>query len=217
MSNNQWTDRVGSDYRDRGLGGRSARGGRPVVVVVDLIYGFTDPEFPAGSNLDSVVEATRQLLDVARAEAVPVVHTTIAFSEMHLRHSPWLRKMPAMRGLLEGSHWVEVDQRLAARSDEPVIVKRSASAFSGTDLGSLLTSLTVDSVIVCGATTSGCVRATAVDACMLGWSVFVPKACVGDRAQEPHEANLFDIDAKYGDVIALSEAIALLTKSRGKA
>lgn len=123
--------------------------------------------------------------------------------------------MPAMRGLLEGSHWVEVDQRLAARPDEPVIVKRSASAFSGTDLGSLLTSLAADSVIVCGATTSGCVRATAVDACMLGWPVFVPRACVGDRAQEPHEANLFDIDAKYGDVIALSEAIALLTEHGG--
>ncbi|HDR8923030.1 TPA: isochorismatase family protein [Burkholderia vietnamiensis] len=213
----EWTDGVGSVYRERGLGGRTVWGQRPAVIVVDLIYGFTDPSFPAGSNLDGVVAATRELLDAARAAGVPVVHTTIAFSPAHLQASRWLQKMPAMRGLVEGSHWVEVDERLGARADEAVVVKRAASAFGGTDLASLLTSLGVDTVVVCGATTSGCVRATAVDACMAGWSVFVPESCVGDRAREPHIANLFDIDAKYGDVISLRKAIDLLAGSGGNA
>jgi nicotinamidase-related amidase len=147
---------------------------------------------------------------VAREHGSPVIFTTIAFSPSRLDSTVWLRKMPAMRGLVEGSHWIEVDSRLAAAAHEPVIVKRSASAFTDTDLRTLLTSLGVDCLIVCGATTSGCVRATVVDGCMAGYPVFVPRECVGDRAPGPHEANLFDIDAKYGDVIDLQRASALV-------
>ncbi|MDO8278153.1 MAG: isochorismatase family protein [Burkholderiaceae bacterium] len=197
-------------YESAGLGNALTPGRRPAVLVVDLIHGFTDPSFPAGSNQDEVIHSTRELLDLARAAAVPVIFTTIAFPASRLNSTVWLQKMPAMRGLVEGSRWTEVDDRLGPTPQEPVVTKRSASAFTNTDLGTLLVSLDVDSLIVCGATTSGCVRATVVDGCMAGYRVFVPRECVGDRAQGPHEANLFDIDAKYGDVIDLRRACELV-------
>ncbi|CAM5318058.1 Nicotinamidase-related amidase OS=Eoetvoesiella caeni OX=645616 GN=DFR37_11751 PE=4 SV=1 [Eoetvoesiella caeni] len=201
---------VATQYAERGLGGKLKHGIRPAVVVVDLINGFTDKAFPAGSNLDDVVKATTALLAAARDAHAPVVFTTIAFSNAMVADNIWLKKMPAMSGLIEGTRWVAVDERLDRRDDEAVIVKRAASSFTGTDLNSFLTAKGIDSVIICGATTSGCVRATAVDACMLGWPAFVVRDCVGDRAVEPHEASLFDIDAKYGDVLSLSQALEML-------
>jgi maleamate amidohydrolase len=201
-----WTDDTRRRYEAAGLGCALLPGSRPAVLVVDLIYGFTDPAFPAGSELADVVRCTRELLDIARENGAPVIFTTIVFSPTRLDSTVWLRKMPAMRGLVEGSRWIEVDERLARRRTEPMIVKRAASAFTDTDLRTLLTSLGADSLIVCGATTSGCVRATVVDGCMAGFPVFVPFECVGDRAAGPHEANLFDIAAKYGDVVNLQRA-----------
>ena len=103
---------------------------------------------------------------------------------------------------------MEIDPRLGRREDETVIVKKGASGFFGTNLASVLVSQGVDSVILCGATTSGCVRATAVDLLQYGWPTLVPRECVGDRAQAPHDANLFDIQAKYADVVSVDDAIA---------
>lgn len=201
---------MATQYAEQGLGGKLRLGDRPAIVVVDLINGFTDKAFPAGSDLGEVVKATAALLHAARAADVPVMFTTIAFSNAMIADNVWLKKMPAMKGLLEDSPWVNVDRRLGRRDSEALIVKRAASSFTGTDLNSFLTAKGIDSVIICGATTSGCVRATAVDACMLGWPAFVVRDCVGDRAVEPHEASLFDIDAKYGDVLSLSQALDAL-------
>ncbi|MFG2791009.1 isochorismatase family protein [Streptomyces sp. NPDC048419] len=197
-------------YAARGLGGRLTPGRRPALLVVDLINGFTDPDCPPGSDLDAVVAATRTLLDRARATDTPVVFTTIAFAADGVEGTLWLRKMPALKILAEGSRWVETDERLGRTGHEPLVVKRAASAFAGTGLTALLTSLGADSLIVTGATTSGCVRATAVDACAAGYPAFVVADCVGDRAAAPHEASLFDIDAKYADVVGLQHALSLL-------
>ena len=109
-----------------------------------------------------------------------------------------------------GGPWVEIDPRLGRREDEPLIVKKGPSAFFGTNLASILVSQRVDTVILCGATTSGCVRATAVDLLQYGWPTIVPRECVADRAQAPHEANLFDIQAKYADVVPVEDALAYL-------
>ena len=196
---------------DRVMGGRLTAGRRPAVVVVDLVYGFTDVQFPAGANLDSVVETTRQLLDIARAVGTPIVFTTIVFPDALPATPVWLQKMPALRGLRSNSRWIEVDRRLAPRANEMLIQKQSASAFTGTQLAAFLTVLRVDSLIVCGATTSGCVRATVVDACMAGWPTFVARPCVGDRCSKAHDASLMDIDAKYGDVLSLDEAVGVLS------
>ena len=202
-------------YPAAGLVGRLSPGERPAVVVVDLALGFTDPACPLGSNLDAVVAATRRLLDAARAAGAPVVFTTIALAADGQEGSLWRQKMPALSWLTEGSRWVELDPRLGRVETEPVVVKRAASGFAGTGLAALLTTWSADSLVVCGATTSGCVRATAVDACALGWPTFVVRDCVGDRAADAHRASLVDLDAKYADVVGLAEACDLVAAYRG--
>ncbi|MET9476431.1 isochorismatase family protein [Streptomyces sp. NPDC002917] len=203
-----WMETVREQYRTRGVGERLAAGRKSGVVVVDLINGFTDPACPPGSDLDTVVGHTAELLGWAREAGFPVFFTTISYEPQDLDELVWLRKMPTLRVLTAGSRWVEVDQRLAPRSTEPVIAKKAASAFHGTDLAEHLAAAGVDSLIVCGATTSGCIRATVIDACAGNYPVRVPRECVGDRAEGPHEANLFDIDAKYADVVSLDEVMA---------
>jgi len=115
-----------------------------------------------------------------------------------------------------GGRWVEIDPRLEPREDETIVLKKGASAFFGTNLPAILVSQGVDSVILCGATTSGCVRATAVDLLQYGWPTLVPRECVGDRAQAPHDANLFDIQAKYADVVPLEDALAYVESVPGR-
>jgi nicotinamidase-related amidase len=209
VSTPDWVAETREQYTRGGLAGRLRPGRRPAVVVIDLVEGFTDPEAPPGANLDDVVAATRRLLDTARAAALPVLFTSIAFTPDEIDTTLWLTKVPAMRCLLAGSALVRVDPRLGPRTDEPVLIKKAASGFYSTDLADRLEAAGADSILLCGATTSGCVRATAIDACARGLPTFVPRECVGDRAAGPHEANLLDIDAKYGDVIGLNEALAM--------
>ena len=150
-------------YERARLGGSLTLGTRPAVLVVDFQRGFTEPEAMAGADLTEQVEAARTLLDAARAKGLPVVYTTIGY-EPHMKDAAlWPEKGPALRELELDSHWVDIDPRLARRDDEVVVVKKGASGFFGTNLASILISQRVDTVILCGATTSGCVRATAVD------------------------------------------------------
>jgi nicotinamidase-related amidase len=195
-------------YARAGLGARVTLGSRPAVLVIDFSCGFTDPECALGSELTAEVEATRRLLDAARGRGLPVVFTTIGFDASLTDGGLWLQKVPSLADLQLGGKWVEIDPRLGRRDDEAVIVKKGASGFFGTNLASVLVTLGVDSVILCGATTSGCIRATAIDLLQYGWPTLVPRECVGDRARAPHEANLFDIQAKYADVVSVEEAIA---------
>ena len=203
-------------YARSGLGASVTLGSRPCVLVVDFSCGFTDPECALGSDLTPQVEATRRLLDVARDRALPIVFTTIGFEPSLKDGGLWLQKVPTLGDLQLGGRWVEIDERLGRREDETVIVKKGASGFFGTNLASVLVAQGVDSVILCGATTSGCVRATAVDLLQYSWPTIVPRECVGDRAQAPHEANLFDIQAKYADVVSLDDALAYLQRVSGK-
>ncbi|MEA2365178.1 MAG: maleamate amidohydrolase [Thermoleophilaceae bacterium] len=185
-------------------------GTRPAVLVVDFSRGFTDPASPLGADMTAAVTATRRVVEVTREQGRPVLYTTVAFSS-HLRDAGiWLQKSPAAADLLLGSEAVEIDPRLDPRDDEPVIVKKGASALFGTNLGSILVAQRVDTVILCGATTSGCVRATVIDLFQQGFPTLVPRDCVADRADAPHEANLFDIHAKYADVVGSDDAIRYL-------
>lgn len=202
-------------YEKAGLGQAVTLGDRPAVLVIDFSCGFTDPECPLGSDLTSEVEATRRLLDAARARGLPVVFTTIAFEPSLKDGGLWMQKVPSLAVLQLGGKWADIDPRLGARDDETVIVKKGASGFFGTNLASVLVSQGVDSVILCGATTSGCVRATAVDLLQYGWPTVVPRECVGDRAQAPHDANLFDIQAKYADVVSVEDALAYVAEVPG--
>jgi len=197
-------------YARVGLGQAVTLGAHPAVLVVDFSRGFTDPACALGSELTAEVEATKQVLDVARAKGLLVVFTTIGYEPGLKDGGLWLQKAPALGELQVGGRWVEIDPRLERAYDEPVILKKGASAFFGTNLASILITQDVDSVVLCGATTSGCVRATAVDLLQYGWPTLVPRECVGDRARAPHEANLFDIQAKYADVVPVEEAIVYL-------
>jgi maleamate amidohydrolase len=203
-------------YAEARLGQAVTMGERPGVLVVDFSCGFTDPECALGSDLSAEVDATRRLLAVARAKGLPVIFTTIGYEPSLKDGGLWLQKVPALGDLQVGGRWVEIDPRLEPREDETVVLKKGASAFFGTNLVAILVSHGIDSVVLCGATTSGCIRATAIDLLQYGFPALVPRECVGDRAQAPHEANLFDIQAKYADVVSLDEALAYVESIGGK-
>jgi nicotinamidase-related amidase len=203
-------------YSRAGLGQNVTLGSRPGVLVVDFSCGFTDPECTLGAEMTAEVEATRSLLDAARAKGLPVIYTKIGFEVSLKDGGLWLQKVPALGDLQLGGRWVEIDPRLDPQEDETVVVKKGASAFFGTNLVAILNHEEIDTVILCGATTSGCVRATAIDLLQNGWPAIVPRECVGDRARAPHDANLFDINAKYADVVSLEDALAYVESVAGK-
>lgn len=197
-------------YTRAGFGQPIRLGTRLAVLVVDLIYGFTDPDCVLGADLTDQVCATRQILDMARSRGFPVVFTTVQYEANLLDCGLWLQKMPGLDVLREGRREVEVDARLARTAEETLVVKKGPSAFFGTNLASILISQRVDSVVLCGASTSGCIRATAIDLLQYGFPTIVPRECVGDRAPVPHEANLVDIDAKYANVASVRDALDYL-------
>lgn len=201
---------VSDVYRRAGFGRRLARGTRPVIVVPDFSNGFTDPTQLTGAEMTEAVCATAAMLEQARAAAVPVVFSTIAYDPGQLEMLAWPRKVPGLAALTVGSPLVELDTRLGVRAEEHVVVKVGASAFFGTALATYLVSVGADTVVVAGATTSGCVRATVVDALQYGYPVLVPRACVADRAVGRHEANLFDMQQKYADVLEQEDVLRYL-------
>lgn len=184
-------------------------GSRPALILVDLINAFTDPTCPLGSENNAVVDASADVLARFRRLRLPVFFTTVAYSE-DCQATVFRRRIAALNLLRPGSQWVRVDAALSPRANEPVIEKHWASAFFGTDLQARLTAAGADSLVVCGLTTSGCVRATAVDGLQHDYRVVVPREAVGDRNPAAHEANLFDLDAKYADVVSVDELFDLL-------
>ena len=184
-------------------------GSRPALIVVDMILGFTDPACALGSHCPDVIAANRRLLDVFRERKLPIFFTTVVY------HSPdqarvFRERVKALNLLTPDSAWIQLDPALARRDDEVLIEKHWASAFHKTDLHAQLRAASVDSLVVTGLTTSGCVRATAVDGLQYDYPVVVVKDAVGDRNEEAHKANLFDLQAKYADVKSCSELIASL-------
>jgi maleamate amidohydrolase len=196
-----WIEDAESTYAEREFGERVGMGDRPALVVIDLINAFTDPESNLGSDVSDVLARTERLLAAFRAHDLPRYFTTVAFEDSYGDAGRFIEKVPALRELRVDSDRVAVDDRVAPADDERVILKKYASAFFGTDLQTELTTNGVDTLVLAGVTTSGCVRATAVDSLQHGYRTIVPADAVGDRAEGPHRANLFDIDAKYGDVV----------------
>ncbi|HEY7536369.1 MAG TPA: isochorismatase family protein [Gaiellaceae bacterium] len=202
--------------RHEGFHGRAGFGERPALIVIDVNLGFTDPGSPLFCPLDEVVVAIQRLLDEARRAEIPVVYTTVAYGEGDKRTAAtFIDKVPALLTLEAGSRFVEIDPRIAPRAEEPVLTKLFASAFFGTPLATLLAAAGCDSLIVTGASTSGCIRATAVDALQHGYRPIVPREAVGDRNPSAHEANLYDVDAKYGDVVSVEDVLEHLEAIAG--
>ena len=197
--------------RFEGFHGRAGFGETPALVVVDMCNGFTDPRSPLACDLDGAVAAIRRLLGEFRAARFPVIFTTVCYDDLGKQAAAvFLEKIPALLVLEPGSPWVEIDPRIAPVEGEPVFSKYFASAFFGTALASMLAAAGCDTVIVTGASTSGCVRATALDALQHGYRVVVPREAVGDRNAAAHEANLYDLDTKYADVVPLEEVLSEL-------
>jgi maleamate amidohydrolase len=179
-----------------GFGGRGGFGRRPALVVIDMTLGFTDPESPLACDLEGPLSEIQRLLEAARRAEIPIVFTTVAYRESDkLTAAAFIDKVPALLTLQAGSRWAEIDPRISPEETEPVLNKLFAC---------------IDTLIITGASTSGCVRATTVDALQYGFRPVVPSEAVGDRNEQAHEANLYDIDAKYGDVVPVRETLAYL-------
>ncbi|AWB06409.1 isochorismatase (plasmid) [Azospirillum humicireducens] len=190
-------------------GNRIGFGERPALLVIDFMQGYTTEGAPLyAPGVVSAVAETVELLDTARRHGVPVVHTNIRYHPGHFADGGmWVRKAPVMKDMVEGNPLAAFCPEVAPQPDEVVISKQYASAFFGTSLAPMLHAMGVDTVVLTGCSTSGCIRASAVDAVQHGFRTIVVRECVGDRHDGPHEANLFDIDSKYGDVVSKREAL----------
>jgi maleamate amidohydrolase len=193
------------------FGGRAGLGRRPALLVVDMSRGFTDAASPLACEVAGALDAIATLLDRARRVGVSVTFTTVAYDKPDLATAAaFLDKVPALRMLEAGSPWVEIDPRIAPTASEPVLTKLFASAFFGTELAAILKADAIDSLLVTGASTSGCVRATVIDALQHGFRPVVAREAVADRDRAAHDQSLADIDGRYGDVVTLVQALAWL-------
>ena len=205
-----WQSSASADYERKGFSSRSGYGTRPALLIVDFIKGFTDSGTGLGGDYSAELSVTARLLKEFRSRALPVFFTTVAY-EPHLHDAgQFVAKVPALSILVRGSDWVNVDDRIRPRPSEQVVTKKYASSFFDTRLDMELRGLGVDTVIIVGCTTSGCIRASAIDSMQYGFHTVVVRDAVGDRARTPHEVNLFDIDAKYGDVVSSGEVLDYL-------
>lgn len=203
-------DDLRADYDEHGFGARLGAGEKVAVLVVDVLKAYLEPGSPLYAGAEDAVRAAGHLVDAARAAGTPVVFTCVRYARGLVDGGLWVRKVPALRVLEVGSPLEGFGAEVAPREGETVVVKQVASAFLGTELEGTLRTAGIDTVLVVGLSTSGCVRATVVDAVSLGFRPLVVREAVGDRDPAPHEAALFDIDAKYGDVIGLAEAVGIV-------
>jgi maleamate amidohydrolase len=195
-------------FQQRGFGQKLGFGLRPAFLVVDMIKAFTNPDMPLGADLERQISAIQPLLRIAHDQQVPVIFSTVAYEDEQLRDAGIFgRKQKGSSTLRAGTESVDVDPRLEFRKDDSLLVKKYASCFFGTDLVSRLLTHQVDTLIITGCTTSGCVRASAVDACQIGFLPMVVREAVGDRSRSAHEQSLFDLNAKYADVVSLEETL----------
>lgn len=197
-------------YRKQNFGNRVGFGRRSALLVVDFTVGFNDPALFGGGNIDPAVKRTVALLDFFRREKLPIAFTRIVYADDGSDAGVFCMKVPSLRMLVDSHPAGGIVPDLEPRKGELVIRKTQASAFFGTGLAPWLVQQGADTVVVTGCTTSGCVRASVIDACSHNFRTIVARDCVGDRALAPHEANLFDMGQKYADLLERDEIIAAL-------
>jgi nicotinamidase-related amidase len=205
------------DYKSGGFMQRLLFGRRPALLVIDFVkaYLLEDSPLCGGEGIRTALRGAVTLLGAARSAGIPIIHTNVAYQAGGRNGGVFFRKVGALQCFAADSahpERAEFAAGLEPAAGETVITKQYASAFFGTTLASTLTATGVDTLIIAGVSTSGCVRATAVDCCQHGFVPMVVRDAVGDRAPGPHEANLFDLQAKYAEVVALSEAVEYLTQ-----
>ncbi len=200
-------------FKQRGFGMRIGFGERPALLVVDMVKAFTNPALMLGANLDSQLEAHKPLLAAMHDLKLPVLFSTVIYEDADLKDAGiWALKQKGVVTLKAGGDGSQIDPRLDYRKTDTLLLKKYASCFFGTDLVPRLMAHRVDTLIITGCTTSGCVRASAVDACQNGFRPMVVREAVGDRSVAAHEQSLFDLNAKYADVVSLEETLQYLRK-----
>jgi maleamate amidohydrolase len=201
---------------DPGFNRRLTPGQRPALVVIDFVKAYLTPGsvLYAGAGVEAARTACESLLKAARAANIPVLHTNVAYQSGGRDGGVFFRKLPALKCFETGvsPELTEFAAGLEPARGEILITKQYASAFFGTSLAATLTSMQIDTLLIAGVSTSGCIRASAVDACQHGFIPLVVRDAVGDRAPGPHEANLFDLQAKYAEVVSLDEACLYLNR-----
>lgn len=199
-------------YERAGMKDRFGYGDSPAVIAVDFQNGMTDPDNPLGSELSAMVENNNRLVATAHDADVPVIWTRVVYRHPEAADAGiWAKKIEPLKSLKPGTPWIELDDRCDVGDDDYILEKKHASAFHDTELDTMLTAWSIDTAVVSGCTTSGCVRASVIDACANGYRTIVPEGCVGDRSIEQHDANMYDMDAKYADVRPLNEVVEYLT------
>ncbi len=204
-------------YRTQGFGQELGFGASPGLVIVDFVAGFADPEMFGGGNIADAIEATVALLAFARQQRWPIAMTRIVFAEDGSNGNLFTAKVPGLLALTEANPASRIVAQLAPLPGELVVDKRLPSAFFDTGLAAWLTQKEVDTTVIAGCTTSGCIRASVLDAMNCGFRPMVISDCVGDRAQAPHDANLFDMKEKYADVMTSHELYRALLRRDGRA
>ncbi|WP_206057240.1 isochorismatase family protein [Nitratireductor sp. XY-223] len=197
-------------YERQGYGGSVGFGNAPALLVVDFVNGFLDPELFGGGNIAEAAARTGPLLAAARKTGIPVVFTRVVYAEDGSDVGMFCRKATRLSQLTEHADTSQIIEGLAPASGELIVRKTQASAFFGTGLAANLIAKHIDTVIVTGCTTSGCVRASVVDAVSYNFRPIVVTDCVGDRALGPHDANLFDMGQKYADLMLCDDVVARL-------
>lgn len=188
-------------YARQKFGQPIALGKSPALIVVDFVNGFLDPDMFGGGNIIEAAKATVPVVAAFRQKGAPIVYTRVVYADDGSNAGVWCEKAPRLRELTENDRCSHVADFLAPQSGDIIIRKTQASAFFGTDLSAILRAHGVDTLVVTGATTSGCVRATVIDAISMNFRPVVITDCVGDRALGPHEANLFDMGQKYANMV----------------
>lgn len=207
------TEDLGDNYA-RAYGGRLGFGKKPALILIDLVRAYFDRDCDLWADCDAALASAIRLRDAARAAHVPVIYTNVVYHPKALDGGRFYQKALPLRHFLKGSRWGDWAPGLTPSEDELVISKQYASVFFGTSLASTLTTWGVDTVILTGVSTSGCVRASCVDANSHGFIPIIPREAVGDRHPAPHDANLFDMNAKYGDVVSEAETLAYLAAQK---
>lgn len=210
---NQKADDLDTDYAHAGFNGKLSFGKKPVLLIVDVVMAYLDRASPLYAGVESALASNERLAKAARAAGIPVVFTNVSFQAGGLDGGVFFRKVPALKAFMAGSPLGAFPPTLQPAPGELIVTKQYASAFFGTSLGATLHAMGADTVMVTGFSTSGCVRASALDALQYGFIPFVIADACGDRDPRPHEANLFDLQAKYAEVVSEAEALALMAKS----